>query len=320
VIKAVSKILYFSDSEEGRLSLSKEGENDPSNFCRVSILQLPLNCCASIIFDKLTLLDPVLEWTVVDISSSGTPDPLLLLLLRRLLVVFALLFITAPYGRHAKSGWGGIINNKLGWFAMEIPSPLGLLFYYTQRTVPNEQNIVGILCLVLWVYHYFNRAILFPLSLQSENNMTLAVILSAASFNLLNSYFVGACLFYFCTPTEFYLPRVLIGLALFFGGMYINKEADRSLAKLKASTPKGSGKKYSIPRGGLFEFITSPNYFGEIVEWFGFFIIAWNLASFSFVLWTICNLAPRAYQHHKWYKSTFPDYPKNRRIVIPFIL
>jgi len=39
-----------------------------------------------------------------------------------------------------------------------------------------------------------------------------------------------------------------------------------------------------------------------------------------FFLWTAANLAPRAFSTHKWYLSTFPDYPKNRKALIPFIV
>ena len=36
-------------------------------------------------------------------------------------------------------------------------------------------------------------------------------------------------------------------------------------------------------------------------------------------VFTFANLAPRAWSHHKWYRKKFPDYPKQRRAVIPFI-
>ena len=34
----------------------------------------------------------------------------------------ALLFITAPYGRHVRSGWGPTLGNRVGWVLMESPS------------------------------------------------------------------------------------------------------------------------------------------------------------------------------------------------------
>jgi hypothetical protein len=48
--------------------------------------------------------------------------------------------------------------------------------------------------------------------------------------------------------------------------------------------------------------------------------MAWNLPAFSFALWTAVNLIPRALDHHRWYLKTFPDYPKERKAVIPFLV
>mgnify|MGYP003301402655 FL=1 len=69
----------------------------------------------------------------------------------------------------------------------------------------------------------------------------------------------------------------------------------------------------------MYKYISCPNYFGEIIEWLGFAIMVWSLPAFTFVLWTIFNLVPRAVAHHKWYKNKFSDYPRNRKAIIPFI-
>jgi hypothetical protein len=47
--------------------------------------------------------------------------------------------------------------------------------------------------------------------------------------------------------------------------------------------------------------------------------MAWNLPALSFAIWTFANLVPRALNHHNWYKDKFPDYPKNRKAVFPFL-
>ena len=39
-------------------------------------------------------------------------------------VFILLFFVSAPYGQHIRKGWGPNLNNKLGWFIMEIPTVL----------------------------------------------------------------------------------------------------------------------------------------------------------------------------------------------------
>ncbi len=97
--------------------------------------------------------------------------------------------------------------------------------------------------------------------------------------------------------------------------MIINVTSDNKLISLRKEKMG-----YKIPNGKLFNFVSCPNYLGEIIEWFGFFIIVPSIASLSFFLWTSFNLIPRALNHHEWYNEKFKNYPKNRKAVIPFIL
>jgi steroid 5-alpha reductase family enzyme len=103
---------------------------------------------------------------------------------------------------------------------------------------------------------------------------------------------------------------------LFVCGFAVNKHSDWLLRKLRK--PGESG--YSIPRGGLFRWVSCPNYLGEIIEWIGWAVATWSLAGLSFAVWTAANLIPRAWQYHRWYRKEFPDYPKKRKAVIPFLL
>ena len=60
---------------------------------------------------------------------------------------------------------------------------------------------------------------------------------------------------------------------MFVFGIAINKYHDHLLTSLKKNST-GSGKSsYSIPVGGLFEYVSCANYFGEVVEWFGVFML-----------------------------------------------
>lgn len=51
--------------------------------------------------------------------------------------------------------------------------------------------------------------------------------------------------------------------------------------------------------GGMFEYVTGANYFGEILEWFGFAVASCTLQSAAFAFSTLLILGRRAEQHHE---------------------
>ena len=102
---------------------------------------------------------------------------------------------------------------------------------------------------------------------------------------------------------------------MFICGAIINFKSDNILIKIKAKN-----NDYKIPHGFFYNYISCPNYFGEIIEWFGFYVMTLSFPALIFMIWTIANLLPRALATHKWYKSKFNDYPKNRKAIIPFVL
>ena len=217
----------------------------------------------------------------------------------------------APYGRHSNSEWGITIDNKWGWFWMELPAlvvmPVTVLIYSV------EKNEIIVLILSLWILHYFYRSILFPIKLKTKGKkMPFLIVISAFIFNLFNGFFVGYEIGNM-SQLDFGI-NTLIGLIIFFTGMYINRSSDNKLISLRKDN-----KEYQIPQGGMFDFISCPNYFGEIVEWIGFAIIVLNLGTLSFALWTAFNLIPRALNHHNWYINYFKEYPDKRKAVIPYI-
>ena len=79
-------------------------------------------------------------------------------------------------------------------------------------------------------------------------------------------------------------------------------------------------KQYYLPEGGLYDYISSPNYLGEIIEWSGWAIATWSLPGLLFALGAVGCIGVRSIHTHKWYNDCFEDYPKNRKALIPFIL
>ncbi|MEI8204227.1 MAG: DUF1295 domain-containing protein [Bacteroidota bacterium] len=228
-----------------------------------------------------------------------------------------LLKVSAPYGRFVRTGWGPMINNKLGWILMESPALIAFsLFVFAGK---DKLNYLVFGFVALWLFHYFNRVIIFPFRLKTRGKkMPLLIAIFALCFNLMNAFFNG---YFFGNLSKGIYEgnicyfRIAIGMLFFIAGMFINWNADQTLIKLRKT-----GTDYKIPFGKLYKYISCPNYFGEMLEWTGFVFMVWNLPALSFLLWTIVNLLPRALSTHKWYQNHFPDYPQNRKALIPFIL
>src|SRR5271156_1762640 len=69
--------------------------------------------------------------------------------------------MSASYGRHfSKNSIIPSVNGKAGWIFMEIISPISVSILYQTYKLPGPSISTGRVLLVLWLVHYFNRAIL----------------------------------------------------------------------------------------------------------------------------------------------------------------
>jgi len=233
------------------------------------------------------------------------------------LVFLVLLFVAAPYGRYARSGWGPTVNNRTGWVVMEAAAPLVFAACFL---FGNTYSVTTTVLLGLWEIHYLHRAFIYPFNLAGRSRgMPLAVVGFGLLFNTVNGYLNGRYIFTFSTSyANEWLgdPRFIAGLVVFVTGFVINRRADQILRNLRKSGDSG----YSIPRGGLFRWISCPNYLGEIVLWLGWALATWSLPGLAFAVWTAANLVPRARSHHNWYREHFPDYPRERRALLPGLM
>ena len=228
-------------------------------------------------------------------------------------VVFVALFhVNAGYGKFYQPKWGPSLDNHLGWFLMEVPVFLAmlLLWWLSDRRADSTRLIF----LLLFELHYFHRSFIFPRQLRGHSRMPWTIVLMGALFNTLNALMQGGWIFFF-SPADYYpqdwvlrLP-FLAGTALFFYGMFINIQSDRIIRHLR----KPGDTAHYLPRGGMFRYVTSANYFGEFVTW------SWSGAVFA--LWTFSNLAPRAARIYDLYAREFPDEMDTSRMkrMIPFI-
>jgi protein-S-isoprenylcysteine O-methyltransferase Ste14 len=225
-------------------------------------------------------------------------------------IVFPVLFfVAAPYGRHARPGWGPTVPAKVGWLVMEAPS--FFLFGAAWLFSPDFGTLTVTLLGVAWLVHYGQRTFVYPALMRGGGKgKPLLTVAMAIAFNVANALGNGAQL----RARELDLPLVA-GLSLFAGGLALNLQSDAVLRGLRQPGETG----YAVPHGGLHRYVASPNYLGEILEWLGFAIAAQTLAGWAFFAFTCANLVPRARSHRQWYRATFPDYPPRRRALIPFL-
>ncbi len=235
------------------------------------------------------------------------------------IVFITLFFITAPYGRHKRKGWGPEIRDRIGWIIMESVSPIGFLIFFFLGDW--NTGVLPYLFLGLWMTHYLYRSFVFSALIRGEKTMPFTMAGFAIIFNAGNSFIQSNYLYSIAGPAGKYSlswlwsPQFIIGAVLFFTGFVIHVKSDHILRNLREPGEKG----YKIPRGWVFRWISCPNYFGEMIEWIGWAVLTWSVPGAIFALWTFFNLFPRAIAHHRWYREQFPDYPEDRKAVVPGI-
>lgn len=236
-------------------------------------------------------------------------------------IVFVALYrVEAGYGMLLTRRWGPTIPNRLGWILMEAPVfvAMTLLWAMSDRT----WEITPLVLFVVFQTHYFQRSFIFPFLLRGNGRMPLSIMAMGVLFNTLNALMQGGWIFYLA-PADMYTaawlttPQFIIGIMLFFTGMYINIHSDKIIRNLRKPGDTG----HYIPRGGMFRYVSSANYFGEFTEWTGFAIMCWSLPGAIFALWTFANLAPRAASLNRAYANRFGDEftRLNRKRILPFI-
>lgn len=106
----------------------------------------------------------------------------------------------------------------------------------------------------------------------------------------------------------------IIGIVLFIIGQFGNFYHHKLLANLR-KTEEG----YHIPHGGWFEKATCPHYFFELLAWLGILLLSRHLFTLLAFIAMFGYLTARSIKTRQWYRQRFPDYPAERKNMIPFL-
>ncbi|CAD5230940.1 unnamed protein product [Bursaphelenchus xylophilus] len=242
-----------------------------------------------------------------------------------LLAFLTLTNFVVGYGRHStRAAWVPMMwSNRASWFLQEIPSFLFALLALYRLKNYDQVGLSGWVAWLMFTVHYFQRSCIYTYLMKSgSKGVPVHIFVFGFVFCSWNGYIQSQYHLHYGHYDSWNPDTALnvlrgVGVALYVIGFIINVDSDRRLRGLRKNSSDSS---YKIPYGGLFEFISCPNYFGENVEWFGYALFAQSLPAWAFAFFTFANTFPRAIQNHKWYLNKFKeDYPRDRKIFMPFI-
>ncbi|MFZ1865763.1 MAG: hypothetical protein WAU39_16180, partial [Polyangiales bacterium] len=156
---------------------------------------------------------PLYTWTVLGVVVLG------------ILTFFLLLFITAPYGRHLRPGWGPTLNAKALWVIMEAPSPVSFAVVYFMSD--NAFAVVPLILFGMYMLHYVYRSFIYPFRMRGGHKQKpLLTGVLAFAFNTAN----GSTNAFAITELAPHLlgtawlgdPRFVVGVLVFATGYSIN--------------------------------------------------------------------------------------------------
>ncbi|EGT55700.1 hypothetical protein CAEBREN_29552 [Caenorhabditis brenneri] len=133
------------------------------------------------------------------------------------------------------------------------------------------------------------------------------------------AYFVNHPLF---TPPAFGDFQMYLGLVGFVISEFGNLSIHILLRNLRPAgtrerrIPKPDGNPLSL----LFNYVSCPNYTYEVSSWVFFTIMVQSLPALLFTLAGFVQMTIWAQGKHRNYLKEFPDYPKNRKAIVPFVL
>ncbi len=243
-----------------------------------------------------------------------------------LFTVVGSLFVQSPYGRFASNKMGVNLHPKLGWWLMEIPATVVFVWFFVQgaRAWEAMPLVLGL----IWMIHYGNRGWFFPLSMRvakgRRSSFSVTVMAMGMFVTSIHAY-LNATLFTeygkHLTNDWFTDPRFLAGLIVYYSGFFLIVQSEAIVRNLRDPKKLESGERdYKIPYGGGYRFVSSPQYLGELTAWAGFALLTWGLPGVMIFLISAGNLVPRAFATHKWYREQFPDYPADRKALIPYVI
>ncbi len=214
-----------------------------------------------------------------------------------------------PYGKF-RTGAG--VNSRAGLaLAYAIPA-----FLYVALWVEGgaPQTAYHLVLFGTFLFHFVRRILEVSFVNSYSRPTPLRALVTVA---LLYSGAAASCAFFQVRTLGQPVPGLLfiLGALVFAVGEVLNVYHHWLLARLR---PPGV-RAYAPPRGGLFGWVASPHYFGEILSFVGYAMMSNLLPVWGNALVVAAYLSSRANSTLNWYRRQMPrQIPSDWRRLIPF--
>jgi hypothetical protein len=216
-----------------------------------------------------------------------------------------------PYSKFAK---GKGISPRIGMFIIYF-FPI-LAYYFTYSTSGRPTTLYHVVCLFIFCFHFGKRCleVLFLHKFSGKIGMLGVFIITIAYSNI--GLVVGSLQNSNISAEEAnQIPTLLIffGLGIFLIGQIGNFYHHLLLKKMR------TGLEYTIPTTGMFSKLVCPHYFFELIGWFGIAIVSSFFDAYMILFIMTCYLSGRASKTKDWYLEKFPDFPKSKYKIFPYL-
>lgn len=225
------------------------------------------------------------------------------------------------------------LGPQIGWitvFLAEYAGPLFIylwlytrpwIFYGDFAGLSSSHTVVHIAA-ACWTIHYAKR-ILETLFVHrfSHATMPMTNLFKNCSYYWLFTVYVA-----YHVNHPLYTPPCILqvygGLAAFLISELGNLSVHVALRNLRppGTTVRRIPVSTSNPFTVLFNFVSCPNYTYEFFSWVAFTIMTQCLPAGLFALAGMYQMTVWAIGKHRNYRKEFPNYPKQRKAILPFLI
>lgn len=214
--------------------------------------------------------------------------------------------------------------------AEEFPKPLSLILSYIRTPASQEELLPPapvIVVLLMGEVQMFRRLLeCVYVNSYSPGTMSIVIYLTGVTFYC----FLGLNIVSVMQEKSLSFGELWTGLdwyhylliAMFIYSSYKQHVLNNILANLRRNQ-KGAvvTDKHLLPEGDLFDQVSCPHYLMEILIYSVYTGMFWWRHSVVNAIWlfVFVNQTFSAYFSHRWYQETFPNYPKERAPIFPFL-